>query len=154
MDYDDYQLLDDNTLNLMKDEFNSNKKLDRESITRQIFDSLVTCYNSCFGLDNKLNPALRNCIYQNRTTIKKLIDNLVSLFNYELPKERKFSTFNIFKFLNLICSISQQYLHWQNLDEKEYYKKTANQSIEDLLNIILETTKCLENSNFLLFKHM
>lgn len=153
MNYNDYPILSDLDYSIINEQFKSNSQFDRKKDLFQICTQIHHCINICNGIEPKYNQRIQHSIKTCISTLSKILSNLSSIFNINIHTNNIYN-FNIFSFLKNLVLTSQQIANWQQHETKEYFKTISINSLNEILNIIEIVIKSIEESNYIIFKHM
>ncbi len=153
MNYNDFQILDDDTYRNMLSAYNSIHSLDRTTTINKIYLELKSCMNSCITITN-INKKLESALTFTQSELHKILENFsISNFEDKGTKKvyRKQTPISLLK--NLVSSISNLE-EWRISESKEYYKNLASKTISALIKIISTILSALDESNIKFFRFM
>lgn len=152
MKYEDFPILQNEQYNLINEQF-ANRKYNRKTITTLLSNQISCCLNSFRIAETNYNKKISTALVETQTILNKQINNLSSLFNIQI-QNHTFKETNIFIALKKLTAIITTYNNWSEQEEKEYYKKLAIKSSNELLQQLTKILSTMAESEFCFFKHM
>ncbi|MCQ2564969.1 MAG: hypothetical protein MJ152_03850 [Clostridia bacterium] len=117
-------------------------------------DKVEICKNMCLTLTEETNLNVATKIKEIYEYLQNTKDNLLATFSIKSATVCEVKNFNVFSLLTAILNVLATLHNWQNEETKQHTKiflvKTINTLTERTNNLLTS----LENSNFIMFKHM
>ena len=154
MNYDDFPILNDEGYEILKKNYSTPSKPNRRDLVFKICQTLSNLVCSCFEFEDVYNKKIITSIEQTKEILLKHMDNFTELFNIKLEGNKKVKAFNVFSFLKDLTKLPILFNKWSDIEEKEYYKITAQKSMAEIFNCIEEILSVLQTSNIKFYKYM
>ncbi len=154
MNYNDFPILDDDKYKMIQSEYEKFLPFNRNNSISKIYILLEECRHLCFGLNGQCNRDITRTLSDVKKELERVMDNFNSIFNIKLDYKKEIIEFNLFHFLKKLIDCTIEMKIWNSKEDKEYYKKFSDNSLEILLNCISNLVQSLEKSNVHIFKYM
>lgn len=154
MEYNDFQLFDNNTFSILQSEYQHKPSIDRKTIVNKIYLELENIKNYCITFPLEFNKKIINALSNFKTEISKLLDSLKTMFNINTTNNTSYHNFNLFKLLKKLLKLILLFYNWLQIEEKEFYKTTINNSIKSLTISSVNIIQACEDSEIKFFKFM
>lgn len=152
--YNDFPILDEQVYRYMTEQYNKVKDFDRRNIVGKIFIQLNECKKSCYCLVGKFNSKIKEVVENAKSELDIILENYQLTFGSNFDVSNEVKNVGLFSFLKKLTSIILQLEEWLTLEEKDYYKKIADNTLVKVTNVLLNFMSAIEQSNLLLFKYM
>jgi len=149
MTYNDFPILNSTDYQMLNNKYKEPTSTDRKTTIAKICVLLQECKNSCNAISRHINKTIKKEIEIAYSEILNILDNLNSNLTTQNVKE-----FNLFIFLDKLSTCLLEFLSWQRIEEKEYYKSLIKSNISTITKIIKNITSAVANSNVKIFKFM
>ena len=154
MNYNDFPILNDDKYKMIQAEYEKFLPFNRKNIITKIYLLLEECRHLCFGLNKRFNTHIDFAINDTKHELERVMDNFHSIFNIKPDYKKEIAEFNLFHFLKKLINCIKEILAWNSKEDKEYYKKFSDSTLNILLTCISNLIQSLENSNIHIFKFM
>jgi len=147
--YNDFPILSSNDYQAIQEQYENVLFSDRKTCLSKICLLLAECKSSCQFILKQVNNLIEPAIVHASKEISTILENL----QYDSSNSQA-KNLDLFAFLTKISHTIEEFLLWQEHENKEYYKTLIFSNLTSLSKIQTKILSAISKSNVKIFKYM